>query len=76
MKVKVWNDNEHPYTEKYRGDQVTIAAKKYVEMELEDAIMFMGQCSPRVLNADGRDDPKGFKKLRREDPKVTDKKDN
>jgi len=68
MKVKVWNDNVHEFSQKYRGELLTIPAKKFVEMEREDAIMFMGLANSIKRTADGAPDPAGLKRLRREDP--------
>lgn len=64
MKVKIWNDNTYPYTEEFKGDKIHIEANKYVEMEREEAVLFMGQFNSIVRDVDGNPHPKSFKKLR------------
>lgn len=74
--VRVWNDNIHDHTEKFRGQMVVIPAGKYVEMQAEDAVLFKSQFTPIIRNKGGRDDPRGFKKIRIEyNPTAADIKD-
>jgi hypothetical protein len=68
--VKVWNDNDYPHKERYKGDMVEIPAHGHVEMEWEEAIQFAGQFTPPIMRGDGTHDPRGFKKIRVERPKV------
>ena len=66
-KVKVWNDNVYPFTEvygKFKG--LTIEPGAFVEMDEEEAAEFMSAFSPIVKRGDGTDDPRYFKKLRKE----------
>lgn len=41
--ARVWNDHTLDYKEKFRDDEIIIPAKKYVEMDKSEAIIFMGQ---------------------------------
>jgi uncharacterized C2H2 Zn-finger protein len=63
-KVKVWNDNTVTWNEKFKGDDVKIPAKGYVEMEFYEAHEFKGQFSPIKVKADGTQDPGSFKMIR------------
>lgn len=63
-KFKVWNDNDHPHTEMFKGDKITILPKKYVVMQEDDAVMFRGQFYPPVLDGDGQALPTSYKKIR------------
>ena len=38
--VKVWNDNDYPYRENFKGTVIEIPPKKFIEMDYEDAIEF------------------------------------
>lgn len=64
MKVKVWNDNVHPYKEKFKGDDFLIPAKSFILMEEDDANMFKGTFNFPVLDSDGNHTPLGFKMIR------------
>lgn len=66
--VKVWNDNDYPHQEMYKGETIRIAPKSSIEMDYEEAMQFAGQFTPIVKQADGRDDPRHFKKIRVEKP--------
>lgn len=68
MKVKVWNDNIFPHRERFKGEFIDIPAKAFVEMEEDDAIMFRGQFSSIVTDADGRPKQESFKMIRIEKP--------
>lgn len=63
-KVRVWNDNTHAFTQKFRGETVKIPSKKYVLMEYDDASTFVGEYYPMELDADGVQDPRSYKMLR------------
>ncbi len=62
MKVKVWNRNKFPHTEKYKGAEYTIAAGGFIEMEFEDAVDFKGQFTP-MPPEDYNGDPAKFHKM-------------
>ena len=65
MLVKVWNDNVHPYTEKFMGKQVSIGAQSFVEMDHNEAEMFLSTFPSRTeLDKDGNLKPECYKKLR------------
>lgn len=66
--TKVWNDNDYPHIEKYKGNTIEIAPHRYVEMDPDEAEQFRGQYTPRVLRGDDTDDPRFFKKIRLEHP--------
>ncbi len=62
--VRVWNDNEFPYKEKFKDVDVTIQPRKFIEMEMTEAVEFLGTFTPIVRDFDGQPDPKSFKRLR------------
>lgn len=62
---KVWNENDLPHTEMFKGDKITIPAKGYVVMQRDDAIAFRGSFVAPVI-VDGNADPRTFKKIRLE----------
>lgn len=64
--VKVWNDNIHEHKEKFRDEELTIPAKKFVLMQEDDALLFKGQYTPMVMNGDKTPNAKFFKMLRLE----------
>lgn len=73
MKVKVHNDNIHPYSEEFKGEKIHIEAKKWIEMERDEAIMFLGTFNSIIRDVDGNPSPKSYKKLRIEEPKKVEK---
>lgn len=66
MEVKVWNDNTYVYQEKFLDRTIVIEPNQYVVMEQDEAIQFLGAMPPQgiMADADGRPDPRGYKKLR------------
>ena len=68
MLVKVHNDNIHPYNEKFSGQDIHIPAISYIEMDEDQAEVFLGKFVFPVKNEMGLNDPKFFKKLRIEKP--------
>lgn len=65
MLVKVWNDNTYPYTEKFKGKQIDIAPKNYVEMDHNEASDFLGNNPGTArVNANGLQAPETYKMLR------------
>jgi hypothetical protein len=64
MRVKVWNDNVHPYTEIFKGDKIYIEAKSFIEMEEDEALQFQGKFSPPIYDGDKNHMPQGFKMIR------------
>lgn len=63
-KVKVWNDNDHDYKENFRGVEVFIKAKGFVEMEETEAVKFRGNFSPIEVDHDGTPLKRSFKMIR------------
>lgn len=68
-KVKLWNDNDHEHREVFKGDEIVIPAKGFIEMDFEDAVDLKGQFTPVRFIRDGVPDPKSFKMLRHDWPK-------
>jgi hypothetical protein len=64
MKVKVWNDNSHPYTEIFKGDPVRIEAHSCIEMEEDEAIQFRGTYCAPIKGGDDQYKPESFKMIR------------
>jgi hypothetical protein len=62
--VRVWNDNVHPYEEVFKGDQIYIKPKNFIEMDENEAVQFKGTFKAPVLNVDGVHMPEGFKMIR------------
>lgn len=62
--VKVWNDNRFPYREKFKGKEVTIPAHSSVDMEDDEAVLFLGTMGRMEFGADGRQKPESYKNLR------------
>lgn len=66
-KVKVWNDNFLPYTEKFKEEEIVIAPNRYILMDKEQAILFKGQYTPIETDGGGQPLPRSFKMIRIED---------
>lgn len=66
--TKVWNDNDYPHTEQYKGQTIQIPPHSFIEMDGDEAEQFRGQYTPRVKRGDDTDDPRFFKKIRLEHP--------
>ncbi len=63
-RVKVWNDNEYPHTEMFKGDKIHIEPHAFIEMDYEEANEFKGQFTGIRRLGDERPDPRYFKKIR------------
>jgi hypothetical protein len=63
-KVKVWNDNVHPFTQIFKSETISIPAKGYVEMQWDEAIEFKSY--PANMQFDGMNNqkPESFKMIR------------
>ncbi len=68
-KVKVHNDNVHPHKEMFKGIEVVIPAKSFIEMDFEEACELKGQFTPIVYISEGNPDARFYKMLRVEWPK-------
>lgn len=64
MKVQVYNVNNHPYKEHFKGVDVEIPPMGFVEMELDDAILFKGTMNRVLRDADGNPLPESYKMIR------------
>ena len=54
MKVQVKNCDHREYREIYRDEEIVIPAGKSVEMGRADAVTFLGQFVPMVVDGSGR----------------------
>lgn len=61
--AKVWNDNVHPFKQKWRGQIIEIPAKSFIEMEYTDAVEFKSSYSPPIIDGQG-ERAEGFKMIR------------
>jgi len=64
MKVKVWNNNTVEWKEKFKGEDIVIPSKGYIEMEFYEAHEFKGQFAPIKIKGDGTQDPTSFKMIK------------
>ena len=62
--VKVFNDNDIPYEEEFKGEMIKIGAGKYVVMDREKATLFKGTMIPIKVDAGGRQKKESYKKIR------------
>jgi hypothetical protein len=66
-KVRVWNDNVHPYRETFREQNIHIPAKSSIVMDAGEALLFKGTFAPIKLDGDGNPTPEGYKMIRIEE---------
>lgn len=65
MIVKVVNDNVYPYREKFRGKEIYIEPKGSVEMDVNEAHLFLGTMPANIeLDANNIQKPTSYKMLR------------
>lgn len=64
MKVKVWNDNVHPYIEEFKGTKYKIPALKYILMDADEANLFRGSFNSPKMDGDGKQTADSFKMIR------------
>jgi hypothetical protein len=68
MRVKVWNDNDYPFTDNdFYGDKVTVPAKSFIYMERDKAIDFKGKYQAPKIDGGGQFLPESFKRIRVEE---------
>ena len=60
----VVNDNVHPFRQEFKEEMISIPAGGKIEMDQEDAVMFLGMFYPPKKDGNDQPDPKHFKKLR------------
>lgn len=65
-KIRIWNDNSLPYTEKFMDRNIKILPGKYIDMESDEAIRFLGTYRAPELDGMGQQKPESFKMLRKE----------
>ena len=64
MRVKVWNDNVHPFKQVIGEEKYDIQAGKYIELDIEDANKLVKTYSPVLVNYDNKPKPESYKMLR------------
>lgn len=64
---KVVNDNVHPFKQEFKESVINIPAKGSVEMDRDDAVMFVGAFFAPKLDGNDQPDPRFFKMLRIEE---------
>lgn len=70
MQVKVWNDNDYPFTDpNFEGVSVTIPPHSFIEMEYYTAVDFKGRMSPIVVDGNMIPKKESYKMIRIEVPK-------
>lgn len=62
--VKVWNDNVHPFSQKFKGEIINIPAKSFIEMDWDDAMQFKSKGSPMAFDGMNNQKPESYKMLR------------
>lgn len=61
--VKVYNRNSFDHVEKFKGGIVTIKANSFIEMDYEEANLFLGQMFPPKFDKNGLQKKESFKRL-------------
>jgi len=64
--IRIWNDNTVPYKERFREQDINILPGKFIDMEADDAIQFLGTYSPIKVDGSGNPTRESMKMLRRE----------
>ena len=65
MQAKVWNDNEHVFTDdSFKGEKITIPPKSFIEMEYGEANEFKYKYSPIKVGGDNQQLPSSYKMIR------------
>lgn len=62
--AKVWNDNELPFSQKWKDENVFIPAKSFIEMEYDDAIAFKSYPYPMMKDGMGQQTKESYKMIR------------
>ena len=78
MNVRVYNDNIFPYQEKFKGEEVKIGPRGFIEMDYFEAVEFKGSYCPIVVDGGGAPKPESYKMIRIVQPEqfsVEDKKE-
>jgi hypothetical protein len=64
MEVRVYNDNIHPYSEKFKGEPISIPPKGFISMDYFEAVEFKGSFSPILVDGGGAAMPESYKMIR------------
>jgi hypothetical protein len=64
MQARVWNDNDHPHKEKFKGEDIVIPPHKFVEMEFYEAYEFKGRMTPIKYDGNNVQTPQSYKMIR------------
>jgi len=65
-KIRVWNDNTVPYEEEFGDNNIKILPGKFLDMEADEAIRFIGQYRQPELDGMGNQLVTSMKMLRKE----------
>lgn len=63
-RAQVWNDNTYPHKESFRGSDISIPPKGFVEMDYDDAVEFKCQFTPIKTDGEKNPLPESFKMIR------------
>ncbi len=64
MQVRVWNDNQYPFSQTIAEKLYKIEPRDYIEMDEEEADKLLKTFSPIEVDYDGRPTPRSYKMLR------------
>jgi hypothetical protein len=59
--VKVHNRNIYPLVERFKGSTIKIEANSFMEMDYDEAMIFMGQFHPMQFDKGGVQKPESYK---------------
>lgn len=62
--VKVWNDNEYDFQQKFRDVIIKVKAKSYIMMDVEDAVSFKSEPCAVKRDGSGVQLPESYKMIR------------
>lgn len=62
--AKVWNDNDLPFEQKFKGEVIKIPARSYIEMPYEEAISFKSYPYPMKKDGMGQQTKESYKMIR------------
>ena len=64
--IRIWNDNTVPYKELFGDDQINILPGKFIDMEADDGIRFLGTYNQPKFDGMGNPTTESLKMLRKE----------
>ena len=64
--IRIWNDNTLPYSEKFMDRDIKILPGKFIDMDADEAIRFLGTYRAPELDGMGQQKPESYKNLRKE----------